>query len=293
METMEKGLAEAFLPHPHGLEESDVEFLSAELAGAFERGRCKWPRFRVDATKFARHLGGLWAGKGRALDWVAQREFEELYFALACLERDPVALQELEPMVTAAVPKQLARLRLSEADQDDIRQDLLLRLLEHASDEPHCLTGYDGTGKLKGYLQTIAYRSAVDVQRKRGKETSVELAPVVRDDDLERKHMRALYGVPVTDSLFAAAGELTPKERRMVWLYFFKGRSIDQLAKVLQKHRATAHRRLVRIVKTILARSKQRLHDSLGVNEKEAQSLMALVRSDLEISLTKFIQKKD
>src|SRR5690349_13065261 len=79
-----------------------------------------------------------------------------------CLAHDPEALRVLERDYVARVDGALAALGLGEADRDEVRQKLWLRLV--MGDAPR-LASYEGRGTLTRFVRAVAVRLALDEKR--------------------------------------------------------------------------------------------------------------------------------
>jgi RNA polymerase sigma-70 factor, ECF subfamily len=82
-----------------------------------------------------------------------------------------------------------------------------------------------------------------------------------------------------------AFASLQPRERNLLRLHFVERLGIDALASVLQVSRATAARHLAAAREALVERTIFNLRSRLRLAPAELDSLVAQVRSKLEISL--------
>ena len=94
--------------------------------------------------------------------------------------------------------------------------------------------------------------------------------------------------------LFVAALEegfaiLTAREKTLLRMYFLDAMNIDQISVVFRVHRATVARWLVRIRKQMLDHLCARMTVDLRSTASEVNSLVHLVRSDIELSVRRLL----
>ena len=103
--------------------------------------------------------------------------------------------------------------------------------------------------------------------------------------DLGLALVKAEYRTAVAGALREAARELAPGDRHLLRQHLVEHHTIDQLAAVLGIHRATAARRITRATEELAALTRRRLADQLAVSAAELDDIVALVWSQLEVSL--------
>ena len=91
------------------------------------------------------------------------------------------------------------------------------------------------------------------------------------------------------EALQEALAMLTAREKTILRLHFLDGMNIDALGKVFQVHRATVARWLVSIRTRVLDDVRKRLSLDLGASSSEAQSLVRLLRSEVQLSIRRIL----
>ena len=103
--------------------------------------------------------------------------------------------------------------------------------------------GFRGESSLGTWLHRIVYNKAIDLLRKRGKETALPDEETVvpgTDEDLARSPSwsrppdEILLGAETVAALERAVGELTPLQRVVFELREVEGRTTDEVAEILE-----------------------------------------------------------
>ncbi|MFC1610733.1 transcriptional regulator, partial [Myxococcota bacterium] len=84
---------------------------------------------------------------------------------------------------------------------------------------------------------------------------------------------------------------LSAKDRNLLRQSLLDGLSIDQLGAIYRVHRATAARWLAGARERVLKETLSALRQRLKIDEAEFKSLINLVRSQLDLSLARLLDK--
>lgn len=216
----------------------------------------------------------------------------DLALARACAAGDAAAIAELDAMLPALVRPMLARLGLPSSDDDEIIQRVRIALLSPgASGEPG-IARYSGRGDLRAYIRAIAAKLALKRrEREHGParaDDPLDLVPDANDSpqmrvlkDRCRDDLRAAFTV--------ALGELDPRERTLLRQHYLDGLGIDALAPLHRVHRSTCARWIEAAREKILRGVKRHLRDALDLPPAELDSAIVLVRSQLDLSLSRHL----
>lgn len=240
--------------------------IAAHLAEARER----WPGLPIDVAAYERFLGG----KPSSLDLV-------LAAACATGNADAIAIAraELSPMLRQA----LARTGAPVATIDEAEQRVWIMLFVGDGAQ---IRQYSGRGRLRSWVRSIGVRT---IRRMLGLEQVGsdaeldELPAAVRDPELEA--MRARYAPQVRSSFASALAALTPRQRNVLRQYHIDGLTIDELAALYQINRATAARWVAGARLALVTATRDRLVAELALEPREVDSVIRLVRSQLEVSV--------
>jgi RNA polymerase sigma-70 factor, ECF subfamily len=252
---------------------------------AFEAGRVAWPDIDLSAARFRAYLDerGLAGDAAHGAD---------LYLACACADGDPAALRAFEAVFIPQVPSYLSRLRLAPAELDEVVQAVRARLF--VGDAPR-IRDFRGQGALGAWLRVVAVRLAIDLRRAgapamQALDDHASLAAATRSPDLEV--LRNRYRDHFAAAFAAALAALTSEQRTLLRLHYLDGVSMDELGRMLKVNRSTIFRRIGACVDALLLAIRDRLGEVIGVSTEELHSLVAALRSDLELSLGDLLRSK-
>lgn len=258
--------------------------LASALAEMSDAGRAAWPGVEVtpeDHAAFVASRAGTLA-EARAL------HAEDLYLACACAAGDALAIASFDRRFIADVPSFLRRVERSPAVLDEVSQALRDLLFVPRPPKPAKITEYSGRGALGSWLRVVALRTCFNLKRgDRHHEDVDEAAPAaaILASNPEIALLRERSKAAFQEALREAFTVLDPADRTLLRLHFLDGLSIDRLGVVLQAHRATAARRLTHARQTLLDRTLTLLRARLRLSPQELESLIGVVRSQLDVSL--------
>jgi RNA polymerase sigma-70 factor (ECF subfamily) len=261
--------------------------LDAALGAALERARTAWPDLSLDDTTFVTHLAARLAAKAPWREELAKTAIEELFLACACYVGETRALATLDARFLDAVPRYVAHLDRSPAFAEDVRQALREKLLLGPGGAAK-IGEYAGRGPLGGWLRVAAIRTGLNARRGRARADAptaelgeTEAAPGHPEVDL----LRARYAGAVQHALEVTVRALPVDQRNVLRMHYLDDLSIDRVAAVYGVHRSTAARWIADAREAILAETMRRLGEELAATGSEIRSIVALVQSQLDMSL--------
>lgn len=287
LDALRAGLGDRALP--------ELEALADKLANLVERAAAAWPALDVAPHRFARYLGERLPRTAPVEDALDAAFAPDLFLACACVDGVPGAAETFTRLHLSSLPAMLARLKPTPSFLDEVHQILAEKLLVRAArGGPPRLAAYAGTGALGPWVRVAATRVAVDLLRQRAllplDDTSRgggDLAPghaALLDPELQ--HLKRRHARDFEAALADTVAALPPDQRALLRLNFVEGLNIDAIGARLHVHRATVARRIAAARKAILDRTRARLQERLALTPAECDSLVAFVRSRIEISLT-------
>lgn len=256
----------------------------AELLLVARAAADAWPTVSITPEVFLEHLRAR-LEEGDTADTLQKIHTADLYLACACLLNDEQAWRELDREHLARVPQFVGRIDASPAFCDEVRQRLGEKLLRE-SDGPAKLALYTGRGPFGAWLRVAAIREAQNLKR-RGKKTvdHNDIAIAATDHDPEMMLLKQRFAAEFTDAFKAVLVTLSADERNVLRLHYLDGLTIEEVGKVYRVSRATAARWIASARDTIIERTQAALGDRLGESAPRAQSLLAFVRSQLDLSI--------
>lgn len=259
----------------------------SELAAVCARAAAAYPELAVDAEAIV----ALMARRGqRAAD---EDGAAELALACACSRGEARALSMLERRYLDVVPAALAPMRLGADAVDEVTQRVREKLLVAEGGERPRLERYAGDGKLRSLVHVMAVRTALDRLRRQRREQPVagEMLDAMPETaaDPELAFLQRTYRAAFKTAFEGALADLDERERNLLRLHLLGGITLERLAGIYGVHRATVVRWLARAREHALAGTRRRMGASLGVAEGELDSIMALIASRLDASISRVL----
>lgn len=260
--------------------------MDAERAAECERCLRANPQLAVPRAAFVQFVDARPAG----------RHVDDLLLACAALRAVPAAHQRLERDFFSALPKILARLRLTDAELTELAQRLREELLVGVGGQPAKLTRYSGTGPLGGWLRAVVTRTALsDLRRadhgRRQTEFDSQVMGFATAADHTMQALHERYASELEQAMRAALAELTSRERNVLRMYVLDGANIDSIGAVYRVHRATIARWIVEIRVKLADRTRALLGARFSASE--VRSLAGLCFSQVDLSLERLLRATD
>jgi len=218
----------------------------------------------------------------------------DLYLACGCLYGSPSAIEAFEHGFLSHVPDFIRRIDRSEAVAQEVQQILRERLLVGTASSPPRIADYAGRGPLMSWLRVVAVRVALELQRSRkptipSDEGQAEGLPATDDPELD--YLRVRYGTEFREAFTESLTALDPKQRTILQLYLVDGLNIERIGQVYQVHRATVARWIAGTRDELYDETRRRLREKLHLDAAEFESLVRLVRSQLDVSVRRILEE--
>jgi RNA polymerase sigma-70 factor (ECF subfamily) len=250
----------------------------ADAAALLALARAAWPEIALDEAVFMAWIAARAGGDGDG----GELHAADLYLACACARGDAAALAAFERRYLAEVPRFLIGTRSRPDIVEEVKQRLRVRLF--TGERPR-IEDYSGHGSLECWLRVAAVRTASNLRRDERASGILEERSDEPRVDLERAHLQARYGGHFQSALAHALARLEVRERTLLKLHFVERVSFERLAVMFQVHRATVVRWVAAARRRAFAETLAYLRDKLPASDAELDSLLRIVRSQLEISL--------
>ncbi|HEU0036293.1 MAG TPA: sigma factor-like helix-turn-helix DNA-binding protein [Kofleriaceae bacterium] len=254
------------------------------------RAYAERPAAWVDAAAFLAHVAAVAVDPdGAPIDHAALHA-GDLYLACAAARGVPDALATLEREHLSRLREFAASVDSTPAFVDELAQQLRHRILVADGDRPPRIASYSGRGSLGGWIRVAAVRLARDISRSERAEQKrrEDLDPGAIDPELG--YLKQAYGVAVSTAVQDALAALDGEARALLRMHYVDGLTIDQVGTAFGKSRATSARMLAAARMTLLDDIRRRLVGIVGIRTDEADSLVAFVRSRLEVSLARALR---
>jgi RNA polymerase sigma-70 factor (ECF subfamily) len=261
-----------------------MQGLQEELRARLEAGKAAWPAVAVDPVEYARHLA-VRSGEGLP----SPERAADLYIACGCVLGASRALEAFCQRFRPVVARAIARTDSSQPFLDEVMQALAVKLFVRTSDGPPLITQYAGRSSLPGWLSTAAKRTALNMRRRkddRGHQQGALEVNELEEADPELLLLKARYKPEFEEAIRAALTSLPARQRSLLLLQSIEGLTLPQLATMHRVSRATIARRLASAREALFEGTRNELMGRLQLSDSEYESLVALVRSQLELTLS-------
>ncbi len=259
------------------------------IVSLWREGEVRWPSVKVPLTLYATYLAerSLYDAEGGPS---FPEHTSDLYLALACIGGDDVAIRNFETEILCKVDPVLARLGLSEADADGIRQELRVRLLVGTETRTAVLASYSGSGELVHWVRAVAGRQALQSFRRNKPTVSLEEQIYETFCDPHVSQLKGYYREEFKKALHEAVAQLDAREQTIMRALVVEGHTVTEVAQTYKVHRVTASRWVSKIRQTLFARTQALLRGNLNVKDDELRSIMRLIDSQMEMSLARVLE---
>jgi RNA polymerase sigma-70 factor (ECF subfamily) len=288
-------LTSLFIPHVRRGERflAELPALEALLAEVLASARAAWPDLPLSEVTFLPYLAERLPEEGSLLDTLRRQHAVDLYLACACTQGLAAAQAALDTSFLPKVDAAVARVEGSGDGAAEVRQRLRERLFTSEEGRLPHIADYQGTGPLVGWLRAAAVRTALNRRRSERRRARVEeevLAEgTVTGRDLELDYLRQRHQGDFQAALAEALAALPARERTVLRLHFVEELSLERIGTMYQTHKSTVSRWLARARADVLAEVRRRLAERLQLSDEELQSLLRIVRSQLDASISKLL----
>ncbi len=282
-----------------GKKRADAESLQADVAHALAevvaRAKKKWPGLSLEPHRYVTQLGKRIAKAESVLAALTELRTSDLYVAQAAAEGDAKAVALILEKTRADVQKSLTSMRLDSVSLDEVLQKLHARVFIAEKGAPPRIATFTGTGSLAAWLSAAATRIAIDLKRANS-DTAEELddrlsAMVAEGNDAELTFLKERYRREFREAFQATFNGLTQDERHLLRMTFLDGLTIDELSPMLGVHRATVARRIAKARDDLSNGTRKKLREKFKLTGSELDSLMRLVTSAFDISLSRVLKE--
>jgi RNA polymerase sigma-70 factor (ECF subfamily) len=269
---------------------------NARLSELLERGRTSWPDIVVEDKAFFRYVSDR-LPDGDSEGALESLHASDLYLACACAMSDARALAAFETHFLSAVPRFIGKIDNSDEFADEVKQHLRRKLFvgdasEHARPK---ILDYGGRGPLGGWLRVAAIRTARNALRAATAKVGQhqEVGPQIRSrgPDPELGYFRRRYGKELRDAFASTLAGLRTKERNILHLYFLEEMSSIQIAHLYKVEGATIRLWIKKCRANILRETRRLLAERLKLDSAELDSVMGIVDSQLDVSISRLLKK--
>jgi RNA polymerase sigma-70 factor (ECF subfamily) len=219
---------------------------------------------------------------------------EDLLLAYASAVGHAPAITLLERDFLVPIDRALAR-KSPTTWSDDAQQRLRAKLLV-GDDRRPALLEYSGRGPLRNWLRVTATRVLLTLAR--GKSPPVEGDALLdefaaADPDPELAYLKQRHRADVRAAIEEAVSSLDPAERTILRYAIVDRLDAGRIARIYGIHRTSAGRRLAEARELLIKRTRSAIRRRLQVSERELDSILAMVRSRVEITFERLLGERE
>lgn len=266
-------------------EELELDAVLRDIIGAAQRS---YPTFRLPPDDFVAYLRERLPADIPQPLALREMHTSDLYLACACANGDVHAFAAFEERCVSHLDRALGRMGLATDVIADVKQDIRSRVLIGEGGRAE-IVDFCGRGDLRGWVRVMAARHAIRRQCRARREVSVEddelLQRMAASDNPELDYAKGLYRQEFRRAFEGAFRALPDREQMLLSLHYIDGSTLDELAGLYRVHRATVARWLARARDLVFEDTKERLMSQLDVLPQDLDSILRMVRSQIEISL--------
>jgi len=247
-----------------------------------------WPTINLAPALFLPYLSERLPADEAAERALRRMCTSDLYLACACARGDERALAAFEDRCLSVVDSALPRLGMPADGVAEVKQHLRQSLLVTAEGPPR-IVQFAGRGDLRSWVRVIAVREALAMRRQRERDRPLDdewmAQALLPGADPELEQIKNVYRCEFKKAFDEAILQLDDRGRTLLRQQFIDGLTIDQLATLYRVHRATISRWLERARLRVVDDTRAHLRRRLAVQPHELDSILRLIRSQLQVSM--------
>lgn len=268
---------------------------SAMLVERFEAARAAWPAIELSRVEFARDLARR-LGKDASPEALATCRTADVYVAIAAVAGDAVATKQVIELLARELQFAARETRATEDQCNEVRGELHRLLFTTEPKRTAAAASYAGRSALATFLKVMATRELVRAVQRGRRETPHDddqlFSLITPGSDPELAIFRARYHDGVEKAIRTALGKLVGRSRAVLRYQLVDGWSIDRIGQVYGVHRATAARWLEDAREELGALIRTEVGAQLGITVTEIDSIIRLVQTRLDLSLSGLLADK-
>ena len=282
-------LARAYCAATAGAPLSADAALEQDLAEYVRSARGRRPELEIDELEFVTYV----AARARDGQLPPRQHAGDLLLAYACSHAHDGAIEAFLREHGDVIDRVLFHRKATHDVAADAKQILQERLLVGNASQGTAgkIASYRGLGPLHSWVTSSAATTLLTLRRtaKRQREqpegSSSGALAVHGDPELD--YLKLRYKAPVEEAIIEAMGQLAERDGALLRLSLGERMSIDSLGEMYSVNRATAARWLVAARRALVEKTKAILQARLHLTQQECNSLVALVQSQLDVSIVR------
>lgn len=256
-----------------------------DIVGSAQRA---WPAFHVPHDAFVSYLSERMPDDVPPVVALRQMHTADLYLACACARGDAQAFAAFDEHCLDQLDRLLGRMGVDADLGAEVKQGIRSRVLVSDGRPPEILD-FSGRGDLRGWVRVMAVRQALRRMDRARRDVSVEddelLERMVAPGNPELDYAKGIYRKEFKQAFEGALRALPDRERTVLRQHYIDGLTIDELGQLYRVHRSTAARLVARARTLVLEATRSQMMCQLDVQSQDLDSIMRMIRSQIDISL--------
>lgn len=246
----------------------------------------------VDAKAFLDFVAEATLSLELSNESVEKLRVDHLLLCFAAAHQDTTAIVEVRNAIQNESKRVSARAKLQEADQKELVQQVVEKLLVQGANPPGILK-YGGRSPLGRWLEATIWRHHLNEYRRRPKEKPLDLCLIdaLSDAEPEFVPLKAQYSTLFREAFAASVAKLDAESTTALRMTYLNNVNLDGLSKALHVSRATAHRKLVKARENLCQLIESHLVTEGNVPKSQVASLRRLVQSQVDLSISRLFSK--
>jgi RNA polymerase sigma-70 factor, ECF subfamily len=258
------------------------------LSAACDRAASAWPSFTVAREVLTEEFAIRLQDDPEPATALARLNVEELDLVIACAWGDRAALDIFEARYASDMRATVERLGFDRTAADEAVQNVRAMLFVAPEGERPGILGFGGHGQLRGWLRAVASRAAFRLSR--GRRQAVRLDEAVHvvagEGDVELAYLRKKYGQAFESAFREAFAAMPVSDRLLLKQRFRLGMPIAHLGELHGVHASTVSRWVTDARERLVAATRTTMMHRHGVPPDEMSSVLRLIQSEIDVSLT-------
>jgi RNA polymerase sigma-70 factor (ECF subfamily) len=260
------------------------------LANAFRAAAAAYPDIAVDEETFCRELDRR-VGHTASAETLAQIHADHVLLAIACEQGNEVAIKRFQADFLPEVDAAGRKVRATPTQIEETRSHLLALLVVGNETRVAALNAYSGRGDLRSYVRVIATRELLRVIEAGKREVASPdeslLDRLASVTDVQAGYIREEFRPHLDAALRTALANLPDESRALLRYSLIDGWNVDRIAALYGFHRATAARRVAAARDELADAIRTELSTRLVIPRHEVDSVVRLVQSRIDVSLSR------
>ncbi len=287
------------MPDPSLSSDLFPEQLQPLLAALYQKSRggevgCRHAEVGVLLHQIrTKHLPGK-SGPGEVSEFLRSLRIEELVLARACAAGHERAWEVFMARYREKLYASASYIAKEASAARELADSLYAELYGtglRAGERVSKLSSYTGRGSLEGWLRTVLAQEHVNRYRKvkrlvsldEENESGVQYAAVIPEES-------GAIDPRVAAATDAALAALPAEDRFVLASYYLDGRTLAEIARLLQVHESTISRKVDKLAKSLRKQILTGLRER-GMNRRQAEEALEVDVRDLNLNLRKTLQE--